>query len=239
MKLVVVTSRPLFSPQRVMANIPPHLAVQALNEVFKTWGLPQRIKIDNGWPFIHARYLDNPTLSILWWIGLGIEVIQNDPGCPQQNGTVEGLQNICFRWVNPSKYESVDQLQAAMDEISLIQRSVYRVPAKKYATRLELYPDLLRNPRRYDPALFEMNSVWAYLSQQVWQRIIKLNGSISFMGTEIYVSQNLSGQTVTLTFDPIDQLWVIHSIRGAFLKASDKQIITEDQILTHAGMSKN
>jgi len=133
----------------------------------------------------------------------------------------------------------VEKLQEAIDQTSFIQRSVYRIPAKKYATRSELYPDLRCNPRVFDPRDFQMKRVWSYLSQQVWKRIIKLNGGISFIGQEIYVSQKMTGQTVTITFDPIEQLWIIHSISGQFLKSSNKQILTENQILTHAGMSKN
>lgn len=223
-----------------MTQIPPHQAIAVVNEAFLEWGLPQRIKIDNGWPFINPCHRDTPTLSIMWWIGLGIEVVQIDPGSPQQNGTVEGLQNICYRWVNPSKYDSVDSLQTALDQTGRIQRDIYKIPAKGYATRLELYPELLHNPRKGPlDAQFDFQRVEEYLARQVWQRNIQSGGFIKFMGQRIYIGYRMVRQLVTLTYDPLDHLWLIRSISGQLLKICDKQIITEEAIWKHAGMSKN
>lgn len=223
-----------------MTKIPPGRALEVVNEAFLRWGLPQRIKIDNGWPFIHPCHRDTPTLSIMWWIGLGIEVVQIDPGSPQQNGTVEGLQNICYRWVNPAKYDSTETLQTALDQTGHIQRGIYKIPAKGYAARIELYPELLQNPRKGPLGTqFEFQWVEQYLAQQVWQRNILNGGFIKFMDQRIYIGYRMVHQRVTLTYDPIDHLWVVRSISGQLLKIADKQIITEETIWEHAGISKN
>lgn len=77
-----------------------------INNCFEMWGLPQHIKIDNGHPFVTPSYRDVPTKSKLWWIGLGIKVIQNELRRPQQNGAVECLQGIMKRWANKGSAEN-------------------------------------------------------------------------------------------------------------------------------------
>jgi len=43
--------------------------------------------------------MDIPLKSNMWWIGLGINVIHNTPGKPQENGAVECLQGILLRFI--------------------------------------------------------------------------------------------------------------------------------------------
>ena len=148
------------------------------NRAFARWGVPQKIKIDNGLPLVNPSNLDLPTLSILWWVGLGIEVIQNRPGRPQENGAVESSQGILNRWVNPTKYTSIEQLNPALEEQGRIQREVYLIPAKKYQTRISLFPTLTQNPRTYSPHNFDFTRVEQYLAQRAWTRAVKKNGEI-------------------------------------------------------------
>jgi transposase InsO family protein len=61
-----------------------------LTRIFKEYGLPSRIRSDNGVPFAAATLGRLSQLSV-WWINLGIfpEVIE--PGKPQQNGRHERM----------------------------------------------------------------------------------------------------------------------------------------------------
>ena len=60
-------------------------AKPAFERVFREFGLPERIRTDNGVPFATDTLARLSSLSA-WWIQLGIlpELIQ--PGKPQQNG---------------------------------------------------------------------------------------------------------------------------------------------------------
>lgn len=211
----------------------------AVNRCFEIEGLPQRIKIDNGVPLVYPHERDLPTLTVLWWIGLGIEVVYNKARCPQQNGTVEGLQGICFRWSNPAKSASVQELQQAVKEANRIQRSVYLIPKKKHQTRAQFYPQLNTNPRRYHINAFHFERVDQYLAQKVWKRTVKKNGCIKLYATEIYVAEALAGQIVTVTYDLIEPQWIIRSGNGTLLKTSKRALITAKVILDHVNMSKN
>lgn len=211
----------------------------AINHCFENEGLPRRIKIDNGVPLVFPHESDLPTLTVLWWVGLGIEVIKNKPRCPQQNGTVEGLQGVCFRWADPANCATAEQLQQSINEAIRIQRRVYLLPKKKHQTRQQLYPQLNTNPRKFSVSAFDFNRVKNYLAAVAWERRIRKNGSIKFYATEIYVAQSLAGRRAFITFDPEQDQWVIRDDKGALLKTSTKALVTQQAILDHVNMSKN
>jgi len=210
-----------------------------VNESFKRWGLPQQIKIDNGYPFVNPKHRDVPTYAKLWWIGLGIKVIQNRPGCPQENGIVECLQGVLCNWSNPGKHTSIQALQNRIDEESEFQRNYYRIPSKGNKTRIELFPDLENNPRKYNPDDFDIGRIHKYLCTQVWTRHIKDNGQIKFWGQSIYVGTKLKKEEVIVTFDPEEIQWMVTKSDGTLLKTSKKNLPDPDHILEFATMSKN
>ena len=59
-------------------------------QIFKTYGLPQSIRSDNGSPFASRGLLGLSRLSV-WWIKLGINIERIEPGKPQQNGRHERM----------------------------------------------------------------------------------------------------------------------------------------------------
>ena len=58
--------------------------------LFKEYGLPERIRTDNGVPFASSAIARLSALSV-WWIKLGIYPEQIEPGKPQQNGKHERM----------------------------------------------------------------------------------------------------------------------------------------------------
>jgi hypothetical protein len=65
----------------------------AMRRIFRKWGLPERIRCDNGDPFGSLGCMGLSRLSA-WWRGLGIEVEFIDPGRPDQNGAHEQMHRI-------------------------------------------------------------------------------------------------------------------------------------------------
>jgi transposase InsO family protein len=63
---------------------------EAFTAVFKEYGLPRRIKTDNGSPFAAATLGRLSQLSV-WWLKLGILPELTQPGKPQQNGRHERM----------------------------------------------------------------------------------------------------------------------------------------------------
>jgi len=225
--------------EAVMASTKLDSAIQIVNECFSRWGLPKQIKIDNGWPFVHPNNKRVPTIAKLWWIGLGIKVIQNPPGCPQQNGIVECLQGTICRWAGPCNQQSIEELQQRIDEESDFQRNHYRIPSKQNKTRIELYPELETNPRKYNPELFDINRVYKFLSEKVWIRKVKNKGMMKFFAHQIWVGRKFGHHEVTVTLDPQKIRWVIRKKDGTLINTSTKGIPSEQKIKKIALMSKS
>ncbi len=63
---------------------------EAFKRLFREYGLPMRIRSDNGTPFASVALGRLSRLSV-WWIRLGILPELIAPGCPQQNGRHERM----------------------------------------------------------------------------------------------------------------------------------------------------
>jgi putative transposase len=64
--------------------------------LFKEFGLPRRIRTDNGTPFATNTLGRLSRLSV-WFIQLGIQPQLIEPGCPQQNGKHENMHLVLKR----------------------------------------------------------------------------------------------------------------------------------------------
>ena len=121
-------------------------------------------------------------------------------------------------------------MQKRLDKESDFQRNHYRIPAKKYKTRLELYPELEINDRKYNPNDFNMQLVYEYLSDRVFHRIINKTGVIRFFGESIYLGKKRYNLGVTITFDPIEKQWILAKENGTLLKTSIQGVPCEKAI---------
>jgi transposase InsO family protein len=63
---------------------------RVFTRVFKEYGLPRRIRTDNGVPFA-TQTLGRLSELSAWWIRLGVLPELIEPGCPQQNGRHERM----------------------------------------------------------------------------------------------------------------------------------------------------
>ena len=67
------------------------MALTVFERLFRQYGLPQRIRSDNGVPFASAHALHGLSRLAVWWLRLGIEIERIKPGNPQQNGRHERM----------------------------------------------------------------------------------------------------------------------------------------------------
>jgi transposase InsO family protein len=69
---------------------------RSFEHAFRSHGLPEIIRVDNGAPFASMGPGGLSRLSV-WWISLGIEVEFTRPGCPQDNGSHERMHRTMKR----------------------------------------------------------------------------------------------------------------------------------------------
>ena len=64
-----------------------------MQRLFRRYGLPRTIHVDNGTPFSSGGALGLSKLSV-WWLQLGIHVSRSRRGCPQDNPSHEQMHGV-------------------------------------------------------------------------------------------------------------------------------------------------
>ncbi len=156
---------------------------------FETYGLPVRIRSDNGVPFATQALGRLSALSV-WWIRLGILPDLIEPASPQQNGRHERMHRTlkaeCARPPQATRRAQQRRFDAWRTEFNT-QRphealgdatpaSVYRPSPRPYPRRL---------PALAYPAHYEV-------------RRVSHNGGIRWQSTWVNVSQTLGGEEIGL-----------------------------------------
>lgn len=59
--------------------------------LFREYGLPRRIRTDNGVPFVGAKAIHGLSALNVWWTKIGIALERIQPGRPDQNGRHERM----------------------------------------------------------------------------------------------------------------------------------------------------
>lgn len=185
-----------------------------LREAFERWGLPERIRVDNGTPWRSKG--DLPTDLELWLTGLGVEVVANPPRRPQDNGVVERSQGTGKRWAEPHRAASAEELQVIVDLMDRRQREAY--PYRGQASRQAAHPGLEHSGRPYDRSQEEgLSSVERsrdHLAGFVVPRRVDQSGTASVYGRNYYVGKAYAGQFVYVRYDPQAQLWLFQDEAG-------------------------
>jgi putative transposase len=164
-----------------------------LDLAFREYGLPGRIRSDNGPPFATVGFGGLSQLSV-WWIKLGIVPERIEPGQPQQNGRHERMhKTLKEETANPPASSLVEQ-QRVFDRFRHVfnddrphEALKQKTPASQYYSSHRAMPDRPRSPVYPD-------------SMKV--RRIDPSGRLTFQGTH-QVSRCLAGEPVGL--EPVDE----------------------------------
>lgn len=220
-----------FSPYATFGAVPVAQAADGLRLQFMRWGMPARLRVDNGVPW--GNWNDLPTAFALWVVGLGIDWHWNDPRCPQQNPKIERSQGTAKRWADPGSCNSVAELQAELDHADENHRERYRLAAGK--TRLEMFPELKHSGREYRRAWEDRNwslpRVEAHLSEYVASRKVTATGHISVYDHGRYVGKQFVGAMVKVQYDPDAHDWLISDSNDKEIRHQPAPEITQAQII--------
>ena len=172
---------------------------QRLERAFAAYGLPERIRSDNGVPFASAGLGRLSPLSV-WWMRLGIEPERIAPGRPDQNGSHEQFHAVLKaettrpaagdaraqqrRFIRFCREYNYDRPHAAL---------AYDVPASIYR------PSPRSLPTRLPPVEYPGH---------VEVRRVSCIGQVSWQGDPLFLSLALVGEDVA--FEEVDDgLWTI------------------------------
>jgi transposase InsO family protein len=156
---------------------------------FQEYGLPVRIRSDNGVPFATQALGRLSPLSV-WWVRLGILPDLIEPASPQQNGRHERmhrtLKRDCTRPPGHSRraqQQRFDAWRREFNELRPHEALADATPASYYRPSPRPYPRRLL-PLEY-PGHYEV-------------RRVSYNGGIRWHCTWVNVSQTLGGEDIGL-----------------------------------------
>lgn len=168
--------------------------------LFREYGLPHRIRTDNGVPFATVSLARLSRLSA-WWVRLGVLPELIEPGCPQQNGRHERMhRTLKAETTRPpaaglrAQQRSFDRFRQEYNHERPHEALGMRAPASLYAPSPSPYPERL--PRLEYPAHFET-------------RYVSYNGGIRWRSGWVNVSITCAGEYVGLE-EVDDGIWGVY-----------------------------
>ena len=176
------------------------------------------MRFDNGHPWGTTSKV--PSALALWLVGIGIQPVFGRPRQSTDNAVVERSHGILNGWIEPTQCADFDELTKRVAEFTYFQRAQYPVSDGK--SRLELYPELLACPRRYeageDKTLWSKTAVLDYLSTFGFQRKVEVNGRVTLLSREYFLGRDYKRQTVSIHLDKEHEQWVFCDDYGAEIK---------------------
>jgi transposase InsO family protein len=147
-----LTVRDAFSRYVLAFKVLPGTSLEPVRavfiELFRRYGVPNFIQVDNGTPFINMRARGGLTRLSAWWISLGITVIRSRPGCPQDNGGHERMHRDIREDLQALPEASRFAQQRACDRWRQEFNHVRPHEALRGKTPAELYTRSGRRPHR-------------------------------------------------------------------------------------------
>lgn len=156
--------------------------------LFHTYGLPDRLRTDNGPPFASSGIAGLTPLSMRL-VKLGIVLERIAPGKPQQNGRHERVHLSMLPLAqNPDcdrscQQQAFDAFRTEYNEIRPHEALGQTPPAEHYHPSKRLMPATMPEPHYPDEAAV---------------RRVRSSGEIKWCGRLIYLSQTLAGELVAI-----------------------------------------
>lgn len=124
----------------------------------------------------------------------------------------------------------------------MIERQRDEYPVAHQQSRTQLHPDFYvpRRPyRRQDEAArWQIAGARALLAQFSWQRVVSKTGQLTVMNQRFGVGRAWGGQTVTVTYEATDNVYVVHALDGALIKRELARDITTATICSLASTAR-
>lgn len=140
------------------AGVKPHL-----RHLFRTCGLPEAIRSDNGAPFASTGIHGLNGLNV-WWLQLGITHQRITPGSPQENGAHERLHKTLKERAarppaaNPNRQQRLfNQFRTTYNELRPHEALDDETPASRWSPSPRPYPERIAPPEY--PGHFEVRKV--------------------------------------------------------------------------------
>jgi len=155
----------------------------------REYGMPERIRTDNGCPFASTSVRGLSRLSVKW-IKLGITHERIEPGEPQQNGRHERMHRTLKQETAKPPAFTLREQQARFDEFRKCYNEQRPHDALNLATPFSVY---VASARTYPLTLSD-----PVYEDRFTIRKVNKDGNIKIEMTPIFISESLCHETVGL-----------------------------------------
>jgi transposase InsO family protein len=163
--------------------------IPVFTRLFREFGLPDRIRTDNGTPFASNALGRLSTLSV-WFVQLRILPEFIEPGCPQQNGKHENMHLVLKRRTTRPPRSTMRTQQRAFRDFIAEYNHIRPHEALDGAVPSDLY--------RPSPRVFPKTLAPITYPGHFETRLVSTNGGIRWYADRIPVSRLLAGHNVGL-----------------------------------------
>lgn len=183
---------------------------------FRRYGLPRRIRTDNGAPFASVGIAGLSRLSV-WWLKLGIEHERIEPGHPEQNGRHERMHLTLKRAVTRPAEKDLRAQQHTLDAF------VYMFNHERPHEALKMDVPA----QHYEPSTtgFEPNPPDPVYTNHDLERRVYPSGQLQFAGSSLYIGTVLARELVGLR-ELEDDCWLVSfgDVDLGFFKEGDTKL---------------
>jgi putative transposase len=158
-------------------------------QTFREFGLPDRIRSDNGVPFASVGVAGLSALSV-WWIKLGIVPERIEPGHPEQNGRHERMhKTLNLDAVQPpqgtlgEQQRVFDRFRHEYNDQRPHEALAMKTPRSRYAISRRVLPERPRSPAYADGTMV---------------RIVDDHGCIRHRADKVLLTRLLIAEPVSL-----------------------------------------
>lgn len=184
---------------------------------FREYGMPLRIRTDNGAPFASRAIAGISRLSI-YWMKLGIEPERIQPGHPEQNGRHERMhRTLKAETAKPpaasrrAQQASFDRFRKEFNEYRPHEALGQKTPSSCYHPSPRAYPDRVPKPE--------------YDSTMKPKRVYP-DGTFFWKGTQIFISKCLGGEFIGLAATD-DRYWDVHFATFPLARFDSHKLVLE------------
>jgi transposase InsO family protein len=171
-----------------------------LIELFRRYGLPLTMLMDNGAPWGTGDWHNRYTSLVVWLLRLGVEVMHGRPYHPQTQGKDERFhRTLSEELLSRAEFENLLMMQLGFDRFRFTYNHErphealgLTVPAKRYLVSERIYPERL-------PPIEYPSSMTVRCVSEGW---------LSYKGRAYRVNKAFSGYRVGLS--PSDQDGLLH-----------------------------
>lgn len=164
---------------------------QRCTRLFIQYGLPARIRVDNGAPFGAREAMGGLSRLSAWWVSLGIDVTFGRPGTPGDNAAHERFHADMASELQSSPAATLETQQRAVDRWVREFNNVRPHEALRMKTPASIYRRSSRKMKAHEPS---------YPPDAIALRVSG-RGRIQLGGYQYFVGTNLAGMRVGVRQD--------------------------------------